>query len=249
MSRRRPGRALRALEAFCAAQRVPVLNRPAAIARLNRIGFARSFAGSPNCLVPRVARLSRERYAAAGFALPHIVRPLDSHAGIDLARIGDDAQRQAYLRDVAAAELYVSEYADYRSPDGYFRKYRIIFIDGEPYPFHLAISPRWMVHYYNAAMDEHDWMRDEEQRFLADFGSVFGGRLGEALREVAARLALDYVGIDCALDRSGKLLLFEADNALIVHVLDDPVRYGYKHRYVPRLFAVFDAMVRRRIAR
>ncbi len=241
--------ALRALEGFCAAQRVPVLNRPAGIARLNRLDFARAFAGSALCRVPRVERMTRERYAADGFPLPHIVRPLDSHAGTDLARVENDAQREAYLAAVAAPELYVSEYADYRSDDGFFRKYRIIFIDGEPYPFHLAVSPRWMVHYYNAAMDEHAWMRDEEHRFLADIGGVFAGPLGAALREVGERLALDYVGIDCAIDRAGKLLLFEADNALIVHMLDDPVRYAYKHRYVPRLFAALDAMVRRRIAR
>jgi hypothetical protein len=241
--------ALRALESFCAAQRVPVLNRPAGIARLNRLDFARTFAGSALCRVPRVERMTRARYAADGFPLPHIVRPLDSHAGTDLARIENDAERQAYLAAVAAPDLYVSEYADYLGDDGYFRKYRIIFIDGEPYPFHLAISPRWMVHYYNAAMDEHAWMRDEEHRFLADIGGVFAGPLGAALREVGERLALDYVGIDCAIDRAGKLLLFEADNALIVHMMDDPVRYGYKHRYVPRLFAALDAMVRRRIAR
>jgi hypothetical protein len=164
-------------------------------------------------------------------------------------RIDDDAGRQTYLDAVAASELYVSEFVDYRSPDGYFRKYRIIFVDGEPYPFHLAISPRWMVHYYNAPMSEHRWMRDEEHAFLARMDDLFRDTLADALREVAHQLALDYVGIDCAIDRDGRLLLFEADNALIVHMLDDPALFGYKHEYVPRLLTAIDAMVRRRIAR
>ena len=105
-----------------------------------------------------------------------------------------------------------------------------------------------MVHYYNAPMAENVWMRDEEHAFMADLGSVFSGRLRDALRETAELLALDYVGIDAAIDREGKLLIFEADNALIVHLLDDPVMYAYKHQYVPRIYAALDALVRRRIA-
>ena len=104
-----------------------------------------------------------------------------------------------------------------------------------------------MVHYYNSPMAEHAWMRDEEHAFMANLDGVFTGDLAAALRETAQLLALDYVGIDCAIDRDGRLLIFEADNALIVHLLDDPVMYPYKHRYVPRIYAELDALVRRRI--
>ena len=105
-----------------------------------------------------------------------------------------------------------------------------------------------MVHYYNAPMTEHRWMRDEERAFLESLAGVFSGALAEALRETAERLGLEYVGIDCAIARDGTLLLFEADNAVLVHLLDDPVTFGYKHRYVPRITAALDAMVRRRIS-
>ena len=77
---------------------------------------------------------------------------------------------------------------------------------------------------------------------------MFDGELADALRETAQLLPLDYVGIDCAIDRDGKLLIFEADNALIIHLLDDPALFGYKHAYVPRILTALDAMVRRRIA-
>ncbi|MBV8748148.1 MAG: RimK family alpha-L-glutamate ligase, partial [Candidatus Eremiobacteraeota bacterium] len=163
-------------------------------------------------------------------------------------KIDDDAQRAAYLAETPAEQLYVAPFIDYRSADGFFRKYRIVFVASEPFPFHLAISPNWMVHYYNAPMTEHRWMRDEEHAFLADINSVFHGALGDALREAASLLPLDYVGIDCAIDRDGKLLIFEADNALIIHMLDDPALFGYKRIYVPRILGALDAMVRRRIA-
>jgi hypothetical protein len=239
---------LAALERFVAALDRPVLNRPELIARLGRVPFAATFAGARFCRAVETTRVSRERYAADGFPLPHIVRPVGSHGGHGLERIENDAQRAQFLAAHEASALYAAPFVDYRSADGFFRKYRILFVGGEPYPFHLAISPHWMVHYYNAPMSEHAWMRDEEHAFLADIGSVFHGPLAEALREAARLLPLDYVGIDCAIDRDGTLLIFEADNALIVHALDDPALFGYKHRYVPRILDALDALVRRRIA-
>ncbi|HTW86167.1 MAG TPA: hypothetical protein VMD91_18995 [Candidatus Sulfotelmatobacter sp.] len=234
-------------QALAAGER-PVLNDPARIALLGRIPFARTFAGA-RARVVTTTRMTRGDYARHGFPTPHIVRPLDAHGGHGLERIDDDAQRAAYLAGHDAAELYVSPFIDYASADGFYRKYRIVFVDGEPYPFHLAISPRWMVHYYNAPMTEHQWMRDEERAFLADLERVFHGALAEALRETAERLALDYVGIDCAIDRDGRLVIFEADNALLIHSLDDPQLFPYKREYVPRIYVALDAMVRRRIGR
>jgi tetratricopeptide (TPR) repeat protein len=239
---------LRAVERFVAASDRPVLNRPELIAGLGRVPLAETFAAARYCRVVTTSRIARDRYVADGFPVPHIVRPVGSHGGHGLERIDDDAQRAAYLAASDAQWLYVAPFVDYRSADGYFRKYRIVFVGGEPFAFHLAISPRWMVHYYNAPMAEHQWMRDEEHAFLARIEDVFTGDLAAALRETAELLPLDYVGIDCAIDRDGKLLIFEADNALIIHLLDDPAVFGYKHVYVPRILAALDALVRRRIA-
>jgi tetratricopeptide (TPR) repeat protein len=239
---------LASAERFAASNGRPVLNRPDRIARLARVPLAQTFASAVYSRVVSTQRFSRERYVVEGFAYPHIVRPVGSHGGHGLERVDDPAQRDAYLAAHDAAALYVAPFIDYRSADGLFRKYRIVFVDGQPFPCHLAISPHWMVHYYNSPMAENGWMRDEEHAFMADLGSVFVGRLHDALRETAELLALDYVGIDAAIDRDGKLLIFEADNALIVHLLDDPVTYPYKHRYVPRIYDALDALVRRRIA-
>ncbi len=238
---------LRAAARFVATQRCPVFNQPGGIERLGRVALTDTFAFARHCRAVTTTRIARGRYAVEGFPLPHIVRPVDSHGGTGLARIDDDAQRAAYAAGADAEFFYVAPYVDYRSADGYFRKYRIIFIDGEPFPFHLAISRDWMVHYYNAAMSEQQWMRDEEHAFLARPTDVFTGELGAALGETAALLQLDYVGIDCAIGSDGKLLVFEADNALIVHLLDDPVLFAYKHTYVPRILTALDAMVRERI--
>ena len=126
-------------------------------------------------------------------------------------------------------------FVDYRNDDGFFRKYRVMFVDGKPYACHLAISPRWMIHYYNAAMADHEWMREEEARFIANLDAVFTGRLRDALDEISAAIPLEYFGIDCAIARDDRLLLFEADAAMLVHGTDPPDLYPYKRAGFKRI--------------
>ena len=136
-------------------------------------------------------------------------------------------------------------FVDYSNDDGFFRKYRVMFVEGKPYACHLAISPRWMIHYYNAAMAENQWMRDEEARFVANLDAVFTGKLAGALREIAAAIPLEYFGIDCAITRDGRLLLFEADAAMLVHGTDPTDLYPYKRAGFERIQrALNDLLVR-----
>ena len=149
----------------------------------------------------------------------------------------------AYLAERDEAEFFVMPFVDYSSADGFFRKYRIMFVGGKTYACHLAISPRWMIHYYNAAMAENQWMRDEEARFIADMDSVFTGTLAAALREIAAAIPLDYFGIDCAIAQDGRLLLFEADAAMLVHGTDPPELYPYKRAGFERIKIALDSLL------
>jgi hypothetical protein len=123
-----------------------------------------------------------------------------------------------------------------------------MFVGGAPFACHLAISPRWMIHYYNAAMAEHLWMREEEARYIADLHSVFRGTLSAALDEIATAIPLDYFGIDCAIAIDGRLLLFEADAAMLVHGTDPPELYPYKPAGFRRIqTALMDLLRKRRL--
>ncbi len=141
-------------------------------------------------------------------------------------------------------EFYLMPFVDYRRKDGYFRKYRIIFVGGVPYAHHLAISQNWMVHYYNALNAQEQWIRDEEERFLADVGNVFDGPRARVLAEIAHRVGLDYFGIDCSVLEDGRVLIFEIDPAMIVHLADPIELYPYKHKYVPRIPAALENLIR-----
>lgn len=242
-------RALDLADEFARAQRhIAFLNRAARVRATAREALAETLAQSGAFVAP-VARLERAAFldASAPFGYPSIVRPVGSHAGKGLQRLDADAQRAGYVQEVDASEYYVSPFVEYRSDDGYYRKYRIIFVDGEPYPCHLAISDRWMIHYYNAGMTEHAWRRDEEERFLADMWSVFGAHR-ETLRNIASEVGLEYFGIDATIAQDGRVFVFEADPAMVVHTGDSPELFPYKQRYVPAIFRAVERMLDGRIA-
>jgi hypothetical protein len=247
---------LAAAERFIAGQAKPVLNPPALVRRLSRDNAPRLFADIDFCRFPPTLRLSRAALTAGpptavlerdGVTLPIVIRPLESHAGVDFERIETPAALDDYLARVAPAEYYVAPFVDYRSADGHYRKYRVMFVDGVPYPCHQAISQRWMIHYLNADMAEFAWMRDEEGRFMADLSSAFPPRALAALTAIAARCGLDYCGMDCAIDADGRVLVFEIDAAMLVHLWDPIEIYPYKHEYVPRIFQAVERLVMDRI--
>jgi hypothetical protein len=240
---------LQLADAFLHAQSRPWLNEPSRVIATARMNLVQTLAGTGAAAAP-IAEICAANLRAGdvGFAFPAIVRPVGSHAGHGLERLEDRASCGAYVANNPSAAYYVSPFVDYRSADGFFRKYRIVFVDGEPYPVHLAISPRWMIHYYNAPMTENAWMRDEEARFLADLRSAFDGPRYETLLRIAAAARLEYFGIDCAIDPQGRVLVFEADPAMLVHTSDPIDTFPYKHQFIPRIYAAVERMIDRRSA-
>jgi hypothetical protein len=204
---------------------------------------AARFARSATVVAPAVRRVDRSAMDEAVVAAPAVIRPVGSQAGIGLERVETVDALIAYLERERAQTYYVMPFVDYRNADGFFRKYRVVFVGGMPYACHLAISPRWMIHYYNAAMSEHAWMRDEEAAFIADLGTVFRGPLAAALREIAAAVPLEYFGIDCAIANDGRLLLFEADAAMLVHGSDPADLYPYKRAGFERISAALTELL------
>ena len=234
---------------FMHAQNKPALNSPARVITTARPLLDATLRGTGARVAP-VAIVDRERLreAAIPFAFPLIARPLGSHAGHGLERLDDRDACEPYTERNPAERYYVSPFIDYASTDGYFRKYRVVYVDGAPYPVHLAISKNWMIHYYNAPMSEHEWMREEEAAFLKDPRSAFDGPRFEALERVGAAVGLEYFGIDCGIDRDGNVLVFEADPAMLVHTSAPVDLYPYKQEFVPRIYRAVEQMIDRRKA-
>jgi Flp pilus assembly protein TadD len=237
--------------ALCRSHDRPVLNPPERIETTRRDRVAARLADIPGLVVPAIRHLSRaEMMASAADPLccdrPQVVRPAGSHGGEGLQRIDRTADLLEYLNAMPCEAYYLSDYCDFRSRDGFFRKYRFIFVDGAVYPYHLAIGTDWKVHYWRVDMDAAPWMKREEAAFLADYRSVFPGALADMVGTVARRLGLDYAGMDCGLCPDGRIVLFEANANMLVHLADSPEAFPYKHRYVPRIVDAVADMIRRR---
>ncbi|MGB6954246.1 MAG: hypothetical protein WBE54_03250 [Bradyrhizobium sp.] len=239
----------------------PLLNPPQRIGNLDRDKLHGLLDGIEGLEIPPTTGASREQLTeislsvlspsdiSVGISFPIIVRPRGSHAGKGLAKLDDAAAVEYYLGEHPQESFFISRFVDYRSDDGLFRKYRIVFIDRKPYACHLAISDRWDIWYLNAAMAASSDKRSEEAAFMRTFDSGFAQRHRAALAGLSKRIGLDYFTVDCAETKQGSLLIFEADNTAIVHDMDPQDVFPYKVPQMRKVFEAFAAMLHRRSGR
>ncbi len=233
----------------------PVLNRAEHITWLSRDSAYTRLSPLPGVVMPATARLPRSELGKiadgsvaadqylADVSFPLIVRPVGSHAGHGLEKVDSPADLLDYLQDVQGEMFYLSRFIDYSNPDGLFRKYRVVLIEGKPYAAHMGIATHWMIHYMNAGMTESADKRAEEARFMLEFDSAFAPRHATAIQSIYLALQLDYLVLDCAETRDGKLLIFEVDNSAVVHTMDPVDLFPYKRPQMRKVFHAFRALL------
>jgi hypothetical protein len=249
--------ALRKIGAASACWPRPLLNPPELVGNLDRDKLHRLLDGIEGLTIPPTFVVTRERLSAAAhtadaltdiavdLGFPVIVRPRGSHAGTGLSRVDDPAAMARYLTARSEDLFFVSRFVDYASADGFYRKYRVVFVDGRPYACHMAVAERWDIWYLNAGMLQSAPKRLEEETFMRTFDSGFGRRHHAALATMNDRIGLDYFTVDCAETRDGSLLIFEADNTAVVHNMDPPDIFPYKPPQMQKIFNAFAAMLER----
>src|ERR1700716_4073401 len=236
----------------------PLLNPPHLVGNLDRDKLHQLLRGIGGLDIPATLNMTRGQLSdvarsklsfseiSAGIQFPIIARPRGSHAGVGLAKLDDRVAIDRYLAERPEQELFVSRFVDYANDDGLFRKYRIVFIEGRPYACHMAIADRWDIWYLNAGMSDNAAKRLEEETFMRTFDAGFARRHQTALAGMAERIGLDYFTIDCAENKRGELLVFEADNTAVVHNMDSPELFPYKPPQMRTIFEAFAAMLYRR---
>ncbi|QWT47121.1 ATP-grasp domain-containing protein [Azospira inquinata] len=252
-----------ALELLLARWPRPVLNGPAAILRTGREAASNLFQDIPGLMAPRVSRVPRRLLTAVAQGqlppgalstvvgagnepFPCILRPVGSHAGHGLDYLPGPEALAGYLAaNPEVTSFFHAPFVDYRGPDGLYRKYRVVLVEGEPYPGHLGVSDHWMIHYVNAGMYEDGAKREEERAFMEGF-DAFAARHGAALKEIARRVGLDYLCLDCGETAEGRLLAFEVGNAMVVHAMDPVDTFPYKQAPMARVKNAFRALLARR---
>jgi hypothetical protein len=233
----------------------PMLNAPRLVSNLDRDKLHRLLHGIEGLDIPATVCVTSAQLSdvarsglsladiAAELQFPVIVRPRGSHAGVGLAKVDDRAAITRYLAERPEQEFFVSRFVDYTNGDGLFRKYRVVFVDGRPYACHMAIADRWDIWYLNAGMTGSAAKRLEEETFMRTFDIGFARRHATPLAGMAERVGLDYFTIDCAENKRGELLIFEADNTAVVHNMDSPELFPYKPPQMRKIFEAFAAML------
>ena len=227
---------------------LPVVNHPRRVQGTTRDAVAERIRTLDGCRVPRILRWrlgddASSEALACGLAIPFpvLARPVGTHGGDDFEKLRDATALAAFIERRPGLDHYLIEFIDYASSDGYYRKVRFFFVGEAILPYHLAIGKDWKIHHATTDMANQTWMRDEERTFLDDPAAVFTARNMASLRAIRATLALDFCGIDCALDRDGNVVVFEVNTSMLVH--DRNEDFPYKAPHVRAIKQAFDALL------
>jgi len=238
-----------AVERFMRVCIKPFLNAPLGVIHTARDMIPALFSAIPDIECPATLRSLTTEFkdqvsTAAGLRFPMIARPGGSHGGDHLVKL----ESVEALQDLVlfnSAVYYASNYVDYLSPDGYFRKYRIAFVDRQPYPYHMAIGKHWVVHYETADMLSAEWKRSEELAFLSDPRAALGDKAMDAIEKIGRAMDLDFCGVDFSLLPDGRVLVFEANATMLIHPEDSNGILQHKNVFVQQIFDAFNRLVAR----
>ena len=223
-----------------------IVNRPEAVLRSTRDQVARNLAGIAGLRVPRAVRFNGARPDAAlkaidkaGLAYPVIVREAGTHTGRILGCFDDPASLRAALQK--GGDHIATEFVDFRSADGIYRKYRVFFIGDRIITRHLLASDHWNIHAKDRArfMVGRPELVDEERALFDDPENSFEPDVADILAAVRDRMGLDYFGMDFGFLPDGRLVLFEANATMnFFPFLPDP-RLAHVLRCGPPAEAAF----------
>lgn len=246
------------LEAACAViarTSRPVVNHPAHVLKTGRVANVERLRGLPNVVVPRMMSLPRrvlagpdgaEAVGGNGFSFPVLVRAPGFHTGRHFVRVETPDELAAIVADFPGDEAWLIEQLDARDGEGMYRKFRVMFVNGQLYPLHLAISPDWKVHYFTAAMAQSAANCRHDADFLGNMSNIIGPRGMAALERINSTLGLDYGGIDFAVNGEGDILFFEANATMVVMPPTADDKWAYRQPAFANVFSAVRAMLTER---
>lgn len=229
--------------------RKPVINHPALILGTDRESISKRLAGIKGVVMPKSTRFNAKDLlyrlrCGETHNFPLIARHAGTHGGEKMEVVSSQEALETFVEAEGDNALYLTQFVDYSSPDGLFRKYRFIFVGEEVLPYHLAIGDGWKVHHVTTRMTEVEWMREEERAFLENPDKVFGPEAMTALNLIRRIIGLDYFGIDCSLDADGNVVVFEVNATMLIHLHNQG--FDYKTPHVLKIKAAFEQMLQRR---
>jgi glutathione synthase/RimK-type ligase-like ATP-grasp enzyme len=181
--------------------------------------MAQLLSGLEGAVIPRTVRCNRRDVLAGHIpplSFPLLLRPIGSHGGKGLIRVDNMDTLMHEAAAMVAPSIYLTEYYPFASDDGFWRKYRVIFVGGTWFAYHLSIGQDWLNHYFRTDTNRVALLHAEESHFLLNPEAVLGTLASRALQLLPQRVGLQYFGVDFALDKAGRMIVFECNAAMRV---------------------------------
>ena len=211
-----------------------LINPPEAVQRTTRDQVAKRLSGIAGLRVPQAIRLHDPKPGAAEAAaektdlrFPLIVRLAGTHTGKIIGVVdGPDALEAACA---GPGRFILTEFVDFRSPDGLYRKYRMWSFGGAAIFRHMIVADDWNVHVSmrHSFMASRPALIEEEKRLLEQPHGAFPDIVHQVFAAVQQRIGLDFFGMDFGLDRQGQVVLFEANATMSFFPLERPPHFTY----------------------
>jgi hypothetical protein len=211
-------RTLAVADKVLAGTRLPVVNRPSAMASTQRHEIAGRLAGLPGLVVPKVLLLRnptlervRKRCEETGFRFPAIVRLAGTHTG-EIVGLFDRPEDVEGVYGDRRNAYFLIEWVDLRFADGLYRKSRFFVIGDSIIPRQHIVAKGWNIHGRDSLsmLENEAWMEEMRRVILGGFAGL-DPRIQAALRAIHERVTLDCFGIDACMTEDNRLVIFEVN--------------------------------------
>jgi len=185
-------------------------------------------------IVPRSLRIAptslsnlQAKLHEQGLEAPYIIKEVgtdpDRKNSFLVQQTSDIHELERFAFDGRTYE--VTQYHEYRSTDGFYRKQRFFVIGDTLYPGHLIISEHW--HVTNDQDAHQTWSRQQKKLFKEEkhFLKQYQSRQFSALLSLKEHTGLDFFAVDCHILEDESILLFGIDCE--AHYFENVKENGY----------------------
>lgn len=201
-------RALKQVARFELETELPLVNPSWSVSATTRPLIARRLAHqagvhAPQCTHDRAGTLTlAEHIEAHGQRYPVLLRPPGKHGSVGLVRVGDadEVSRQPAMSRACT----VTDFVDFRSSDGLWRKYRMVYVGDRLFRRHVLTDRTW-----NLTREARGFMHDrpelaaEEQEWIKRPVTLESGSVEARVMHQFRALQLDFGAIDVAVPPAG----------------------------------------------
>jgi len=228
------GDALQQVARFELATGIPKVNSSWAVGATTRPLIARRLAHQSGVRVPRCtlyrsgALTLAEHIEAHRHTYPVLLRPPGLHGSEGLVRVAEPDELETKGR---LDSCTITDFVDFRSEDGLWRKYRMVYAGDRLFRRHVLTDTGW-----NLTRDARRFMRGrpelmaEEREWLEQPVTLERGSIEARAMHQFRALQLDFGVIDCALPPDGDLVVFEINACVqLTNVVDEEAAADPRH--------------------